>query len=141
MGYLLEIARKVQIQQKGSPYYYEINELNEITFSSVINNSPSSPVVDNKPSTEKNAHTPKDNLTTAAIVEPGTNTAVIWRNPYPQGTPEARQASLGVVIEAMLFGFSPVDDEQTRRINDIARDVLTGKAKLADLRCLLGLLH
>jgi len=97
-----------------------------------------SPVVDNKPSTEKIAHTPKDNPTPAEIVESGANTTVIWRNPYPQGTPEARKASLEVVIESMLYGFLSVDNEQTRRINNMVRYVLTGRAKLAELRRLLG---
>ena len=70
-----------------------------------------------------------------------TNTMVIWQNPYLQGTPEARQESLRLIIEAILYGFPSVDDEQTRQINDMARNVLSGKAKLADFRCLLGHLH
>ena len=70
--------------------------------------------------------------------EPETN---IWRNPYQQGTPEARQASLESMIEAMLYGLPPADDEQNRQINDMARDVLLGKAKLADFQRLLGFLH
>jgi len=73
--------------------------------------------------------------------EPETNTTVIWRNPYPQGAPEARQASLESMIEAMLYGLPPADDEQNRQINDMARDVLLGKAKLADFQRLLGFLH
>ena len=71
----------------------------------------------------------------------GAKTTVIWRNPYPQGTPEARQASLESIIEAMLYGIHPADDEQNRQINDMARDVLLGKAKLADFQRLLGFLH
>lgn len=99
------------------------------------------PVVDKKPRAEMNELPPKADLIAAVIVEPGANTKVIWRNPYPLGTAEARQASLEVVIEAMLYGFSPLGDEQTRRINDTVRDVLTGRAKLAELRHLLGWLH
>lgn len=75
------------------------------------------------------------------IVEPGVNTKAMWQNPYPQGTPEARQASLEVVIEAMLYGLPPSDDEQTLRIHDMVKDVVSGRAKLADLRRLLGILH
>lgn len=80
-------------------------------------------------------------ITPMDILEPGTNTKAIWRNPYPQGTPEARQASFDVVIEAMLYGLPPVDAEQTQRINDMVQDILSGKAKLADFRRLLGILH
>lgn len=100
------------------------------------------PVVDNKPSTEKSAHTSNTNdPTPSEIVEPGAPVGVLWRNPYPQGTPEARRKSLKLIMDAMLYGLPPVDDEQTRRINDMVRDVLTGKAKLADLRRVLGTLH
>ena len=80
-------------------------------------------------------------ITPPEKTHPGANTTVIWRNPYPQGTSEARQASLEAVIEAMLYGFPLVDDEQNRQINDMAQDVLSGKAKLTDFRQLLGLLH
>jgi hypothetical protein len=45
------------------------------------------------------------------------------------------------MIEAMLYGLPPADDEQNRQINDMARDVLLGKAKLADFQRLLGFLH
>jgi len=87
---------------------------------------------------------PEDRQTPIApkeIGESGATVGAIWRNPYPQGTLEARQTSLEVVIEAMLYGLPPVDDEQTRQINDMARYVLSGKAKLAEFRRLLGLLH
>ena len=41
MGYLLDIARKIRLPQRVDPLYYEKNELNELTSSSVIDNSPS----------------------------------------------------------------------------------------------------
>jgi len=66
---------------------------------------------------------------------------VVWRNPHPQGTPDARRESLNVVIEAMLYGLPPRDDEQTQQINKIVQAILSGKAKLVDLRFLLGSLH
>jgi hypothetical protein len=82
-----------------------------------------------------NTITPTENM------QPGAYPTAIWRNPHPQGTPEARRTSLELVIEAMLYGFSSMDHEQARRINDMAHDVLAGRAKLADFRHLLGLLH
>jgi hypothetical protein len=80
-------------------------------------------------------------FTTTKKTQPSPNMTVIWQNPYSQGTPEAREESLRLIMEAMLYGLPPVDDEQTQRINEMRRDVLSGKAKLADFRRLLGTLH
>jgi len=71
----------------------------------------------------------------------GINTTVIWQNPYPQGTPEARKELLRLIIEAMLYGITLVDDEQAQQISDMKRDVLSGKANLEDFRRLFGTLH
>ena len=80
-------------------------------------------------------------LTSAEKTQLRDKREVIWRNPYPQGTPEARRASLQEVIRAMLYGLPPTDDEQSRHIKNIVQDILAGKAKLEDLRHLLGQLH
>jgi hypothetical protein len=70
MGYLLEIARKIQTQERGSiSLYYEINEFNEVTSSSVVNN---------RPFTEKRAHTPKANPTPTAERQPPIKVKAVW---------------------------------------------------------------
>ena len=70
----------------------EEREIRPATPSST--NIPLSLVVNNKPFTERNAPPPKADIIPSEIVEPGANTKAIWRNPYPQGTPEARKKSL-----------------------------------------------
>jgi hypothetical protein len=61
MGYLLDIARKIQIPQRVDPLYYEKNELNELTSSSVI---------DKFPNTELRPPKPKANLSPVETVVP-----------------------------------------------------------------------
>jgi len=112
MGTLLDIARNVQLPKRQT--------------------APLSPVVHNKTTTEKSA---------SATNKPGATGDTIWVNPHKQGTPEARQASLELIVEAMLHGLAPLDTDQTEQVNDKVRDVISGKAKLADFRHLLGLLH
>jgi hypothetical protein len=102
--------------------------------------TPDTLIVDVLP-TEKQPMKQQNLINSAEVVEPGESVGSIWRNHYPQGTPEARRLSLELIIEAMLYGLLPMDDEQTRRIHDMARDVLSGLAKLADLRCLLRRRH
>ena len=66
MGYLLEIARKVQMPQGGlHSSYDEINELNELTSSSVV---------DYPPATES-----------------PTYLSSLWKRPFPKRSPEPRQ--------------------------------------------------
>lgn len=95
-------------------------------------------VVDNKPFTERIAHTPKANSTPNAI----------WLNPYKQGTPEARRESLVQIMAAEFDtafqriaaiwpkGFFSTQeiinaDIEVERVQDL---VLSGKAKLDDFR-------
>jgi hypothetical protein len=58
MGYLLNIAKKIQTPVRGAANI--------------------SLVVDNKPSTEKNAYTTKPNIVPPAIVEPGAIVKALW---------------------------------------------------------------
>lgn len=67
---------------------------------------------------------------------------VIWRNPFPQGEPGVRRASLEVIIDAMLYGL-PINtnEDEGREINEAIHNILSGYAKLEDLRRLLGRIH
>lgn len=53
---------------------------------------------------------------------------VIWKNPYPQGTPEARKESLRVVMEAITNGVDIL------ALDYLKHDVLRGETQLADFK-------
>ena len=105
MGYLLDLAKTVTIiPVRSSPHCNEKNEINEKSSPSVFIPPPK-------------------------IVESG---GVIWKNPYPQGTPEARQETLREIMLAMFeYAGSPAADAE---IDNIHALVLAGKAQLADYR-------
>ena len=70
---------------------------------------------------------------------------VIYRNPYPQGTPEARQESLIQVMDAICQGSVKRIKEAYEngelipdpRIEAVRRTVLKGKAKLKDFQAVV----
>ncbi|MGP8153379.1 MAG: hypothetical protein ACLQBQ_04440, partial [Smithella sp.] len=80
--------------------------------------------------------------------EPGINTTVIWRNPYPQATPEAREESLQQIMTAiwesifdrvaaiwpMGFVSTPEISAAEFEIERVQDLVLSGKGRLADFR-------
>lgn len=87
-------------------------------------------------------------ITPTEKTQPGANTKVVWRNPYPQGTPEARKESLHQVMTAIWattfdrvaairpMGFVSTPEICAAEINieRVQALVLSGKAKLADFR-------
>ena len=131
MGYLLNIARKFQTPDGRT----------------VI----PSLVVNNKPSIERNAPPSKADITPGEIVEPGANTKAIWRNPYPQGTKEARIKSLTQIMGAIFqesfkkvqqayeeagvkFKSTPEILNTEQRIEALQSAVLNGEAKINDFQ-------
>lgn len=130
MGYLLNIARKFQTPDRRT----------------VI----PSLVVDNKPSTQRNAP-PSTDITPVEIVEPGATVGAIWVNPHKQGTPEARQESLieimGTIFQesfrkvreayeraGIKFKSTPEILNTEQRIEALQRAVLNGEAKINDFQ-------
>lgn len=71
---------------------------------------------------------------------------VIYRNPYPQGTPEARQESLIQIMDAIYQtavkqAREAYDKDELipdQQIQTMSLSVLEGKAKLKDFRALLS---
>jgi len=90
-------------------------------------------------------------ITQPASVEPGAKKKAIWVNPYPQGTPEARQESLLQCMGAMCLKTRKAIEEAYRGehrqykatpdilaaehgLEVLQRAVLKGEAKLKDFR-------
>lgn len=86
-------------------------------------------------------------------VDPCPGHSVIWQNPFPQGTPEARRQSLEGVMTAILLdarnriieackGRQYHADEKTQQmelnIDRIWNEVISGSAKLEDFRTACG---
>ena len=94
------------------------------------------------------AHTPKANSTPAVIGEPEAPVCAIWRNPYIQRTPEARQESLLQIMMAITestfdrvkaiwpMGFLSTPEITAAEVNieKVQVLVLSGKGRLADYR-------
>jgi len=85
-------------------------------------------------------------FTPSEIVEQGATVGTIWQNPYPQGTPEARQESLQQVMTAIWAttfdrvaaiwprGFMSTPEIRTAEIEikRVQALVISGKGKIAD---------
>lgn len=104
MGYLLNVARKFEKQEKAEllpqgfkgELPYELNELNE------IRSSPPSPVSANtitRPAPTQ-ATRQKTDMYRLTLWEPGKHPHPLWRNPFPMGTPEARAETMRKVAES-----------------------------------------
>ncbi len=86
--------------------------------------------------------------TLGVIVKPDPSVCAIWRNTYPQGSPEAREDSLHQVIMAILeptfdritaiwpqgFVSTPEIRAAELEIEKLQTLVLSGKAKITDFR-------
>ncbi|HHT9146905.1 MAG: hypothetical protein Q7J31_15640 [Syntrophales bacterium] len=90
-------------------------------------------------------------ITPLEIVEPGANVKATWRNPYPEGTKEARIGSLTQIMGAIFqesfkkvreiyeqsgtqFNGTPEILNTEQRIETLQRAVLNGEAKLNDFQ-------
>ena len=96
-------------------------------------------------------HPRRADITPGEIVEPGANVEVIWHNPYPQGTKEARIESLTQIMGAIFqesfkkvreiyeksgtqFKGTPEILNTEQRIEALQRTVLNDEAKLKDFQ-------
>jgi hypothetical protein len=64
----------------------------------------------------------------------GTNTMVIWRNPYPKGTPEARKESLCQIMMAIWESSLPETRVAESEGLIMQQEIMAGRGKLIDFR-------